>query len=92
MKKLLLALCISLSPLAYAEVPPLVDENEPQITIYHDGEKTFHEYRINGQLKEIKVVPKQGKEYYLVPAPGGTGFTRYDQSQLLVPKWVLFRW
>lgn len=92
MKKLLLALCLSLCPLAYGEVPPLVDENEPQITIYHDDERTFYEYRINGELREIKVVPKQGKEYYLVPAPGEGKFVRHEESQLLVPKWVIFRW
>lgn len=92
MKKLLLATLILLAPLAHAEVPPLVDENEPQITIYNDAEKTYYEYRVNGQLKEIKVVPTIGKEYYLVPAPGEGDFIRHEESQMLIPKWVLFRW
>lgn len=92
MKKLLLAALLVFIPLAQAEVPPLVDENGPQITIYNDSEKTYYEYRINGQLKEIKVVPKIGKEYYLIPAPGEGDFIRHEESQMLIPKWVLFRW
>ncbi len=92
MNKYLLAALLLLTPLAQAEVPPLVDENEPQITIFHEDEKTYYEYRINGQLKEIKVVPKNGREYYLVPAAGEGEYIRVEESQLLVPKWVLFRW
>ena len=92
MKNLLLTALLMMAPLALAEVPPLVDENEPQITIFNDDEKTYYEYRVNGQLKEIKVVPKGGKEYYLVPGPGEGEFIRVEDSQLLIPKWVLFRW
>jgi len=64
---------------------------EPQITIRHDDDKTFYEYRINGVLKEIKVVPEVGPSYYLVPADG-SAWIREDRSQVLVPKWVLFEW
>ncbi|KXJ55626.1 DUF2782 domain-containing protein [Neptuniibacter pectenicola] len=92
MKKLLFAALLLITPLAQAEVPPLVDENDPQITIYNDSDKTYYEYRINGELKEIKVVPKQGKTYYLIPAPGEGDFIRQEESQMLIPKWVLFRW
>ncbi|WP_415897180.1 DUF2782 domain-containing protein [Neptuniibacter sp. QD57_21] len=92
MKKLLLAALLAVTPVAYAEVPPLVDEDEPQITIFHEQDKTYYEYRVNGQLQEIKVVPKNGKEYYLVPAPGDGAFIRHEESQMLIPKWVLFRW
>ncbi|WP_286240565.1 DUF2782 domain-containing protein [Neptuniibacter halophilus] len=92
MKKLLLAALLMSAPLVQAEVPPLVDENDPQITIHHDNNKTYYEYRINGELREIKVVPKNGPEYYLVPAPGEGEFIRAEESQMLIPKWVLFRW
>lgn len=78
-------------PLAYAEVPELTEE-EPQITIHHDADNTYYEYRINGQLKEIKVVPEKGKPYYLVPAPGDGEFIRHESSQMLIPQWVLFSW
>ncbi|MFW1678644.1 DUF2782 domain-containing protein [Pontibacter sp. JAM-7] len=93
MKSLLLtALLLVVAPLSLAEVVPEPAANEPQITISHDGDSTFYEYRINGELKEIKVVPSSGKPYYLVPAPGEGDFIRAEESQLLIPKWVLFRW
>lgn len=64
---------------------------EPQITIRHEEDKTFYEYRVNGILKEIKVEPKIGPAYYLVPADGGA-WIEEEKSQLLVPKWVIFSW
>ncbi|WP_111498067.1 DUF2782 domain-containing protein [Marinobacter bohaiensis] len=65
--------------------------DEPQVVIRPGKEATYYEYRVNGQLREIRVEPKVGPVYYLVPADGG-GFIRQDGSQLVVPKWVLFRW
>jgi len=64
---------------------------QPDIVIREEEDKTFYEYRVNGVLKEIKVVPKVGPVYYLVPA-SGEGWIREDRSQMLVPKWVLFEW
>jgi len=58
-----------------------------------DQGELYYEYRVNGAIKEIRVVPKIGKPYYLVPADSRDGqFIRLDSSQLLIPKWVLFRW
>lgn len=51
----------------------------------------YYEYRVNGEVKEIKVVPDIGPSYYLVPAEGG-GWIREGETSLLVPSWVLFRW
>lgn len=73
------------------EAPPPADPSEPQIVIRHTEDKTFYEYRVNGVLKEIKVVPSVGPEYYLIPADGG-GWIREDRSTLLLPSWVIFRW
>ncbi|MBR9828846.1 MAG: DUF2782 domain-containing protein [Oceanospirillales bacterium] len=92
LKKLTLAAILALSPLAQAEVVDDPALTEPEITITHDGDSTYYEYTINGQLKEIKVVPKVGKPYYLVPADGSQKFIRVEESQLLIPKWVIFRW
>ncbi|MFL1453870.1 DUF2782 domain-containing protein [Marinobacter sp. GN3S48] len=63
----------------------------PQIVIRPGEQEVFYEYRVNGQLVEIKVVPEVGPEYYLVPADGG-GWIREDETDMLVPSWVLFRW
>ena len=64
---------------------------EPQIVIRNEDNKTFYEYRVNGVLKEIRVVPKIGPTYYLVP-DDGIAWIREDRSQVLVPSWVLFEW
>lgn len=92
LKKLTLAAVLALSPLAQAEVVDDPALTEPEITITHDGDNTYYEYTINGQLKEIKVVPRVGAPYYLVPAEGSQKFIRVEESQLLIPKWVIFRW
>ncbi len=92
LKKLTLAAVLALAPLAQAEVVDDPALTEPEITITHDGDNTYYEYTINGQLKEIKVVPRVGAPYYLVPAEGSQKFIRVEESQLLIPKWVIFRW
>lgn len=68
------------------------DDQAPAIVIRSgDNDAVFYEYRVNGELREIRVVPKNAPVYYLVPADGG-GWIREEQSRLLIPSWVLFRW
>lgn len=64
---------------------------EPEITIERKEGETFYEHRVNGVLKEIKVVPDVGPTYYLVPADGNA-WIREDTSQILVPSWKVFEW
>ncbi|MCK7544563.1 DUF2782 domain-containing protein [Marinobacter bryozoorum] len=76
--------------------PVVIPEYEPQtdgseIVIRPGEDAVYYEYRVNGQLREIKVVPEVGPAYYLVPADGG-GWIREDETSLLIPSWVLFRW
>lgn len=69
------------------------DPNEPSIIIRHSEDKTFYEYTVNGELVEIKVVPKVGPSYYLVPTEGEDDpMKRQKQSNITVPKWVIFQW
>ena len=85
---LLLAPAILLGSVAYAVEP--IGET---VTIRNDGDNTYYEYRVNGQLSEIKVVPKVGPAYYLVPSQQDDGdFVRKDNPDMRVPKWVIFRW
>lgn len=78
---------IFLSGLVIAE-----DLNET-VTIRQDGDNTYYEYRLNGEISEIKVKPKVGPEYYLVPASDGTDdFIHRDNPEMRVPKWVILRW
>ncbi|TCK03486.1 DUF2782 domain-containing protein [Marinobacterium mangrovicola] len=91
-KAILLAGLLALAPVAHAEVVTDTETTEPEISISHDGDATYYEYSVNGEIREIKVVPKVGKPYYLVPADGSDEFIRAGESQLLIPKWVIFRW
>lgn len=76
-------------PVVVSDYQPSSDG--PQIVIRSGDDKVFYEYRVNGQLMEIKVVPEVGVEYYLVPADGG-GWAREPDSGVMIPSWVLFRW
>lgn len=64
---------------------------EPEVIIRPGKDATYYEYRVKGELVEIRVEPSVGPVYYLVPAEGD-GFLRQDGSQLAVPSWVLFEW
>lgn len=76
-------------PLVVSDYQP--SSEGPAIVIRPGDGEVFYEYRVNGQLMEIKVVPEVGEEYYLVPADGG-GWIREDQTETLIPSWVIFRW
>lgn len=84
-----------------AQPPPLAPEQapegdepadtylEPEITIVVKPDVVQYEYRINGQLYMIKVVPKKGKPYYLID-PDGTGqWRRSFTSDVVPPQWVI---
>jgi hypothetical protein len=61
----------------------------PDVTIVVGEERTVYEYRQAGQLRMIKIVPKHGKEYYLVPRDDTRGFGDLDQADMLVPRWTI---
>ncbi len=64
---------------------------EPQITIIKQGEDTVEEYRLNGELYMIKVIPRVGLPYYLVKNRGyGADIHRGDPgSNISVPMWKI---
>ncbi|MDR0770383.1 MAG: DUF2782 domain-containing protein [Burkholderiales bacterium] len=70
-------------------------ELEPQVTLVEREDETREEVRVNGILRYIKVTPKVGPVYYLVPVSGASGvFVQRDSldSGLRVPMWQLFSW
>ena len=89
--RLLLASLLAFTTLvAHAEDPVSAD---PDVTIRQDGDKTIHEYRVNGFLYAVKVIPKGGKPYFLVRADGSDGnFVRSDSPDMLIPAWEIFSW
>ena len=86
-----------LEPLPEALPPPGVVEvnpnDEPEITIVKKGETTVEEYRMNGELYMQKIIPANGKPYYLMKQDQEGGWSRYDgpATPLVIPKWVIFR-
>ena len=61
----------------------------PDVTIIASEERTVYEFRQNGHLRMVRVVPKWGKPYYLVPADPTKGFGDLERADMLVPSWVI---
>lgn len=73
---------------------PVDPDLEPQVTITRRGSDTVEEVRVGGRISYIKVTPRIGRPYYLVPGNSGTQFLRYDSLDfgLRTPMWQLFSW
>ena len=70
-------------------------EYQPEVTIIRRSDGTIEEYRVNGRLYMVKVIPRLGVPYFLVDSDGnGDLETRYNDldSSLLLPGWVIFSW
>lgn len=82
--------------------PPLIEQRPsdppvvtPEVRIVPRPEATVEEYRINGELYMIRVIPKKGRPYYLLDADGdGRLETRSEEldPKIMVPGWLIFRW
>jgi len=79
--------------------PPLPVQSgealEPDITIIRRGEDIVQEYRVNGQLYMIKVVPKHGRPYYLIDSDhdGTLDVRRSDiEEGIRIHQWKIFSW
>jgi len=74
------------------EPPPAVSITEargPDVTLIAGEKRTVYEYRQNGKLRLIKVVPENGRPYFLAPRDPTQGFGDLEQADMLVPEWVL---
>ena len=66
---------------------------EDSITIVDQSELgQVFEYRQNGVLIMIKVIPDQGRPYYMVPADGSPHYQDLSEVKHLYPNWVLLEW
>jgi hypothetical protein len=71
------------------------EELEAEVTIRKRGEDMVEEYRVNGRLFMVKIIPRIGFPYYLVDTNGdGNLDTRRDGlgPGVVPPNWILFRW
>ncbi|MXW52643.1 MAG: DUF2782 domain-containing protein [Gammaproteobacteria bacterium] len=61
----------------------------PDVVLTESKTRSIQEYRQNGKLTMIKVVPKKGKPYYMVPEDPTKHFGDLERAERLVPKWKL---
>ena len=88
-----------LPDLASREEPELPDLGidpslEPEVTIKKGKEETVEEYRINGQLYMIKVIPRIGKPFYLLNKRSPVGEPHRGDLEgygVNVPMWEIYR-
>ena len=65
---------------------------EPEVTIRREGARQFREFRVNGRLYKLEVIPDSGPSYVLIDPRGDGQWMRISSHDpLIVPQWVLFR-
>jgi hypothetical protein len=66
-------------------------EDAAAITIKPSPQGRVVEYRANGKLYMLKVIPRTGKPYYLIDQKGDGQFARQDSldSGMRPPMWVV---
>lgn len=80
------------------DIPPPIEDGEPMdqdVRIYREDKKTIYEYRVNGELYFVKVVPEIGPTYYLTDADGDgvvDDRTQGPEAGMKIHQWKLFSW
>ena len=98
MKQFWMALILATIPVISVAKVETPDETssvypEPEITIIDSENKKIEVHKINGRVYKIKVVPKNGKPYFLVDMEGDGDFIRDSGAdKMQVPEWVLISW
>jgi hypothetical protein len=85
----------------YLALPPVIpapladgESIEPEINIIQESDRTVQEYRHNGELYMVKIIPAVGPAYYYIDTDGD-GSLESQQFELqsgIVPNWILFKW
>ena len=79
------------------DIPPPMKSGEPlepEVTIIQREEEVVYEYRVNGKLQMVKVVPTKGKPYYYIDEDGDgeLELQEHDPRNVSVQMWELFTW
>ena len=94
------------SPVNENPPPALPEEPKPEsddsrnlpktvVTIVNRKNARIEEYRVNGQLRYVKIIPSKGKPYYMVDKDGdGELETRHSDLDGIPPinEWILLKW
>ena len=70
--------------------PSIRAQQGPDVVIIAEDDKMIYEFRQNGQLRMIRVVPNFGKPYYLVPRDPTQDDGDLQRVDALVASWVLW--
>ena len=90
MRRLILTTLLACAtPFALAAQSGDDESTGPDVTIVVGEERTAYEYRQGGELRAIKIVPKVGKPYYLVPSDDTRGFGDLEKADMLIPRWTI---
>lgn len=87
-----MTIAVTLTPVAAQDdtkTAPSPKKRGPDVVLRETPERTIYEYRQNGQLTMIKVVPKKGKPYFLVPVDRTENYGELDRAERLKPQWVI---
>ena len=77
--------------IAVAALPrPASAQRGPDVVIIAEEDKMIYEFRQNGELRMIRIVPTFGKPYYLVPVDSTKGFGDLQRVDALIPNWILW--
>ncbi|MEZ5558576.1 MAG: DUF2782 domain-containing protein [Pseudomonadales bacterium] len=86
---LTLLLCAAAAAASAASGDPEEGLRGPDITIIAEQDRTIQEFRQNGQLRMVRIQPKVGKPYYLVPRDQTRGYGDLERADMLLPSWVI---
>ncbi len=77
---------------AEIKLPGDPEDGGDAIVIVEGEDRTVYEYRSAGRLLMIKVVPKEGRPYYMVPADGSPHYNDLSDEEKLYPRWIILEW
>ena len=89
---LALIIAVTFFPLIPFAASSVEEYNEDVIEFIEGENQLIYEYRKNGVLTMIKVVPKIGTPYYMVPLTGAQNVEGLDHQKKLYPQWVIKEW
>ncbi len=73
-----------------------IDLSEAEVTIVQDDkDQRVEEYRVNGRLYLVKVIPVAGPAYVMADKSGDGQFELLDDdptANLPTAQWILFKW
>ena len=85
LKLITFSLLLAIFPLAWS----LLFVMRGKIEIVEGEKKTRVEYWKSGKLAMIKIIPKKGRAYYLVPAQGKNPSEGIKHESKLYAEWVI---